>query len=448
MTNPIDWMIIICIAFSFLPCVMAVFLACRKYCLPKGNKGVNVIIFWLCYLVVCVSAAHLNHYLFSSVAGQITFILAVYLLFQGNQWTRLGIASVLAAVLEFSVEIQESVLGILRLLLIGRKQPELFVYIDSMITCAAYLLTAVSIYIIFYYIGRQEIFFSEKCGKLVFFPNCLLLVLMDLVNFGITHGISMVTRSGGINFYGDSYGNPFYNELLTQLEIIVLAGLSMGISMLLFLGVGRLAQYTAWNQIQKSELIYYKSLQEQYQSLNRLQHDWKNHMISMNSLAEQREWDKLKQYLSHMSKEGQLTQGEIETGNLTVNGIVAIKKKLAEREGIRFVCDLHIPHQSMLSDFDWCILLGNTLDNAIEACCAMKEMESHRFISVQGTIVKKYFVLEVRNSVDCMDVTENQTIQQGIGLQNVQRIVDAYDGILNISIKNGFFIFSALLPVK
>lgn len=121
---------------------------------------------------------------------------------------------------------------------------------------------------------------------------------------------------------------------------------------------------------------------------------------------------------------------------------------------------MQIPRASSISEFDLCIIFGNLLDNALEACERMSG--EGRFIHVQAGMAKTYFLLEIKNSTDptvsCgvsfgaaekrrAGVThKGSTIEHGIGLQNVSDVVNQYNGSMNIEAEDGTFMVAILLP--
>lgn len=95
----------------------------------------------------------------------------------------------------------------------------------------------------------------------------------------------------------------------------------------------------------------------------------------------------------------------------------------------------------------------NILDNALEACDRMQCGESC-FINIQAKTVKKCFLIEVRNSVDMAEkyvtgfTNKENPREHGIGLMNVDDVVQGYNGILNIESEKGVFVTSVLIPLN
>ena len=139
------------------------------------------------------------------------------------------------------------------------------------------------------------------------------------------------------------------------------------------------------------------------------------------------------------------------TGNKAVDALLYQKRKRAEEENVKWECDVQMPKECRINEFDLCVLFGNMLDNALEACGRIQKGEC-RFINIQAKTVKKCFLLEVKNSMDrtekCEDGFTNKgdSQERGIGLLNVSDVVNKYNGVVNTEAEKGIFVISILMP--
>lgn len=207
-----------------------------------------------------------------------------------------------------------------------------------------------------------------------------------------------------------------------------------------------------------SQIIAYKLLEEQYSQSERLRHDLKNHIIALSGLLENKEWEKMGNYLKNMENRADLGIGEDITGNRIVDVLLYQKRKIVERKNIIWECDVQIPKICYISEYDLCVLLGNILDNAVEACEKSQSKEanstSKQFINIQAGVIKKCFLLEVRNSTDMIDkpnigfTNKENPSEHGIGLLNISDVVHKYNGVMDIEIRNSVFTISVLIPLN
>ena len=155
--------------------------------------------------------------------------------------------------------------------------------------------------------------------------------------------------------------------------------------------------------------------------------------------------------------------GEEITGNRAVDILLYQKRSMAKEKNITWECDARIPRSCCINAFDLSVLFGNILDNALEACERLQKNEPQcergPFINIQAGVVKKCFLLEVKNSTDTTDAPERDKPENrfsdkenqkkhGIGLMNVRDVVHKYDGTMNIETENGIFVISILVPLS
>lgn len=283
-----------------------------------------------CFIVafLIIISAKINNYFIASIVKQGLTILFFCILFQGELWKKLGFSSVLAAAWEFIWNLTVSVIGICVCMI----DVPFINQTGDIVSALAYPLSAVSLYCLFKKTKLIEGNFLSA-GKLLFLSMSILLILIDVCNFGITRGISMVSNANGAEYW-----NTAYNEILTHIEVFIVSFLCLVISLSLLFGINRLVGYITIDSVHKSEINRYQTMLAQYRKQVNVRHDMKNHLISMTTLAEQEEWDKLKEYLSKIYYAGTLSEDEIETGNNIVNAIVNIKKQAAEKNHIKFEC--------------------------------------------------------------------------------------------------------------
>lgn len=162
--------------------------------------------------------------------------------------------------------------------------------------------------------------------------------------------------------------------------------------------------YLEWekNNQYHLQITAYKMLEEQYSRSERLRHDLKNHVIALSGLLENKELEKMKEYLKNMEDSAGLGIGEEITGNRAVDILLYQKQSIAKEKNITWECDARIPRTCCINVFDLCVLFGNILDNALEACERLQKNDPHcsrrQFINIRAGIVKKCFLLEVKNS--------------------------------------------------
>ena len=248
----------------------------------------------------------------------------------------------------------------------------------------------------------------------------------------------------------------YYDQIFSHTEFCVLAVIFMTAAGFYLFGMDRIYLEQKKSGQYHGQVAVYKMMEEQYSRSERLRHDLKNHVIALSGLWEEKEWEKLGSYLKKMEKSGELGTHEEATGNRVVDVLLHQKRKTAQEQGIVWECDVQIPKFCNISEFDLCVLFGNILDNAVEACerSGSREAECGElpFIHVHAGVVKKCFLLEVTNSTEAAgrphsDTGKENPREHGIGLLNVDDVVHKYNGVMNMERVNGVFAISVLIPL-
>ena len=96
----------------------------------------------------------------------------------------------------------------------------------------------------------------------------------------------------------------------------------------------------------------------------------------------------------------------------------------------------------VVSDFDWCVIFANALDNALTACCEHSEC-AEPFVRISCGRQGDFYLLEFVNSCDAGPLPP-----PGLGLTNVRTAAEKYHGTVSISKQNGEFKLALLLNIS
>lgn len=166
-------------------------------------------------------------------------------------------------------------------------------------------------------------------------------------------------------------------------------------------------------------------------------------------------WHDIRKYIRAVETEGSaaaLEQVEqmlndvtcvVDVGNRVVSVILNEYAQTAREASIRLDLDIRIPRELFVTTVDLYILIGNTLDNAIEACCSLPP--DQRSIRVKLRNHNNILFYEIENPYAPAYRDRPRGKMHGYGLANVRRCVEKYDGSLDISDQNGQFRLSAHL---
>ena len=181
-----------------------------------------------------------------------------------------------------------------------------------------------------------------------------------------------------------------------------------------------------------------------------LLHDMKNHLTIIGEFLRINDSESARKYLLDINKEMSVNTTRIITGNLEIDSILNYKSNQARKKGIRINIKSNIPRKLNISPFDLNIVLGNLIDNAIEATVmgkskadidiSIKLEKGIVYIKTRNFYLKKpkYFNGEIVTSK--MDKKAH-----GYGLKSVKSTVKKYNGDISLSYADNIFEVIVLL---
>jgi hypothetical protein len=185
-------------------------------------------------------------------------------------------------------------------------------------------------------------------------------------------------------------------------------------------------------------------LKKQSEEISHFRHDLKNHIIGINYLIDNNDIDGLKRYVDRMK----LTDLKdiVDTGNISLDSIINFKLAKAKEKNIQYELDIKIPADIDIEPFDTSVIFGNLLENAIEALEKCSKENRVLKIKMEYDVGMLYVVIENRYEHDIYQVSKNKFIssknkkdKHGIGLENVKRSIERYDGCMEIETDNQVF---------
>ena len=174
-----------------------------------------------------------------------------------------------------------------------------------------------------------------------------------------------------------------------------------------------------------------------YLEIRRLRHDMKNYLSCLLGAVQTGEKKEAEMLIQEMLNDGisNRTSEVSRSGNIVVDSLVNYKHDLAEKEGIMFEANVFIPVSLPFQSGHLAVILGNLLDNALEACRGVPE--GQRYIKLDISYVKEMLQICIRNSYHATHrkdssgrylTTKKDTLDHGIGLSSVEQAVSCYHG--------------------
>ncbi len=203
----------------------------------------------------------------------------------------------------------------------------------------------------------------------------------------------------------------------------------------------------------QNELVnrHYDEVEIMYRKMRAWRHDYHNHIQALKVHLKMKQYDQMEKYLDALDHDLTSVDTVLRTGNVMVDAILNSKLSLIAEKKIKVDATACVPQQVSIAGIDLSVLIGNLLDNAIEAC--MQLPEEKRFIRIYIDIVKKQLYLSVTNSrkgkaprIGSQFISEKSG-NHGFGLVGIDRIVNKYQGFVNRQTEDDLFATEILLPL-
>ena len=210
------------------------------------------------------------------------------------------------------------------------------------------------------------------------------------------------------------------------------------------------------NEIYKQQTYAYQNqLEVIMESRNRvraLRHDMKNHILALQVLVQRKEAEETNKYLDSMKNFMTNLEEYVKMGNDMVDSLLNYKIQKANEVLNVVETKISIPQQLRLRSFDLNVLLGNLLDNAIDASMQTEDKK----LNITIKLDKGVLFLNICNSCqkiadgrsDFLRTTKKDKANHGIGLNNVRRIVEKYHGDIAFLYENNSMETDVMMYIK
>ncbi|MGI6633212.1 MAG: sensor histidine kinase [Bacillota bacterium] len=241
--------------------------------------------------------------------------------------------------------------------------------------------------------------------------------------------------------------SPWVWVLAGFAALVLLYAAGLGIRILLYRFVDRrIASY-------QDDLVakHCEEVQNIYREMRGWRHDYHNHIQTMKAYRKLGENEKLDEYLAGLEADLAAVDTLVKSGNVKVDAILNSKLSLAKDRGVRVNVKAIVPPGLSISEIDLCVILGNLLDNAIEATMKLED-EGARNIRVYIDVKRDHLYISVTNtSGEKARKQDGRYVSSkggyhGFGLMRVDRLVDKYGGYIKRRDEEGAFSTEIMLP--
>lgn len=198
-----------------------------------------------------------------------------------------------------------------------------------------------------------------------------------------------------------------------------------------------------------TQMTLYRDLLEKYDESQRTAHDVKKHLKILSGLIGDE--DMARKYLKEFIEETEKMKPQFKSRNAILDVIINHKILQAELKEIEFTVDYTDVDMSFISDMDITIMLANALDNSYEAVEALEK--NRRQVKLIITKMSDFLLINISNSYNNVEqkpdgkfVTTKKN-HSGLGLKNVQKAVEKYDGIYKAEVVEDKFKVKITIPI-
>lgn len=187
-----------------------------------------------------------------------------------------------------------------------------------------------------------------------------------------------------------------------------------------------------------------KITRESRDRIHSLNHDMKNHCLALKGYLQNKEIEKASAYINTMTENMASDEEYVNTGNLTLDAVLNHFLHRAHALDASVEIKLSVPTDAIIQDYDLNIVLGNLLENALDAI----EQVSDRTLRITVTHNIGILYIEVRNSFNgnlrkngnTLLTTKKQGKHHGYGVKNIRNVVEKYNGYYKYHVENDLFI--------
>lgn len=234
-----------------------------------------------------------------------------------------------------------------------------------------------------------------------------------------------------MSFYG-----VHANSLVANFIPLVLSTLLLAFAYYL---IARSINQTKRHQALEKQLAlqrdHYQNLYNSIADTKAIRHDLRHHLVTIAEFLGKNNTSAAQEYLNQLSCNYDDSSLPIVCSNKSANALISHYLKIANQLNIATVTELHLPDDLGIDDLDLCVILGNCLENAIEACSKIGGDEP-RCINIKSEITKGHLLITITNSFNGRVLHQGgegllstkKGTGHGIGLSSVKAVADKYSG--------------------
>lgn len=206
-----------------------------------------------------------------------------------------------------------------------------------------------------------------------------------------------------------------------------------------------------YNQQLALYALYMKEKEKDFLKVQNARHDIKQHFIHLLTLLKSGKINRGIEYINQVVETDLATKMLIQSGNIAVDSIINFKAASAREKNIKCTFEVLVPARIGINDADFCVILGNMLDNAIEA---NEKVTGSKYIRLTIKWDRDNIFIRMLNAHNNqmrfaksgrLLTTKQDKKKHGVGMISIQRAVEKYDGKLKCTYSHTEFVTEILI---
>lgn len=200
----------------------------------------------------------------------------------------------------------------------------------------------------------------------------------------------------------------------------------------------------------------YENIIDGYNQVKKVRHDLLSHLITLDGYLGRNQYHEAVKYIHKLNEELDFDKRGVVSDNVVIDALISNRKSKAVDEGIKFETKIMIPKKLKIDDMDICIVLGNALNNAIEACRRITDEQVDKQIVLKMGYKQDHVLIELKNSYNPVTIKKRngrfvssklyrKSDEIGIGMENMEGIIEKHGGVYQIDLQEEMFVVKIML---
>lgn len=200
----------------------------------------------------------------------------------------------------------------------------------------------------------------------------------------------------------------------------------------------------AAEQQKELQLQHYQTMLERQEETRALWHDIKKYFVAIKTLADSHRTDEMDACFQEIEEKFEHINQSVDVGNPVIDSILSYELARATKIGVSVELQIWVDRELRIPAGDLFIIIGNTMDNALDACEQLPEEQRSIHLILRQTNHLLYY--ELSNPFPTCSAPKAGTVH-GYGLRNVRACVAKNQGSFKLEQKGGKYIVSVQLNV-